>query len=108
MVTNRPINCYEVLGPINFNGVLVERGQRILWSSEFVNHPPITFIHGCRNHYIGLLPYSEEKMLEERYTHYSRFMSDVEYRAFRNREPQDIPANEVPFCQNRNEIIDLN
>jgi hypothetical protein len=87
MVTNRPINCYGVMDR--------ERGQRILWSSQYVNRPPISFIHVDGNHYVALLPYYNDTMLNQRYTYHSRFMSDVEHQAFRTRLPHQIPLNEV-------------
>jgi hypothetical protein len=32
-------------------------------------------------------------------------MSDVENREFMDREPQDIPANEIPFTENQGPIL---
>jgi hypothetical protein len=45
MVLNRPIHCY---------GVLDGHAQRSLWSSVFVDRPPINFIHVCDNHCVAL------------------------------------------------------
>jgi hypothetical protein len=83
MVTNRPINCYGVMDR-EFCGVL-----------NFVNRPPINFIHVDGNHYVALLPYYNDTMLNQRYTYLSRFMSDVEHQAFRARLPYQISPNEV-------------
>jgi hypothetical protein len=87
MVTNRPINCYGTMDR--------ERAQRILWSSQFVNRPPINFIHVDGNHYIALLPYYDDTLLNQRYSYQGRFMCDVEHQAFRTRLPHQIPPNEV-------------
>jgi hypothetical protein len=87
MVTNQPINCYGVTDR--------ERGQKVLWSSQFINRPPINFIHVDGNHYVALLPYYDETMLNQRYSYQGRFMSDIEHQAFRTRLSHQIPPNEV-------------
>jgi hypothetical protein len=96
MVTNRPIHCY---------GVMVDKGQRILWKSEFADRSPINFMHVDGNHYVALLPKSGEEIHQQKYTYHSLFLSAFENQAFRQREPQDIPANEEPFCEDCNEVI---
>jgi hypothetical protein len=95
MVTNRPINCYGAMDR--------ERGQRILWSSQFVDRPPMNFIHVDRNHYIALLPYYDDTMLNQRYSYHCRFLYDAEYQAFRGRFSHEIPPNEI-VDENQEEI----
>ncbi len=68
---------------------------RVLWSSQFVNRPPINFIHVDGNHYVALLPYYDDTMLNQRYSYQGRLMSDVEHQAFRTRLLHQIPPNEV-------------
>ncbi len=96
MVTNRPINCYGTMDR--------ERGQRILWSSRFIDRPPINFIHIDMNHYVALLPLYDNTMANQKYTYHCRFMNDNEYQAFRGRLPHEIPPNEV-VDENLVEII---
>jgi hypothetical protein len=38
-------------------------------------------------------------------SYFTGFMSDEENQAFRNRESQNIPANEIPFAENQGPII---
>jgi hypothetical protein len=96
IITNRPTHCY---------GILPGRAQRFLWSSQFAHRPPINFIHVCYNHYVALLPKEEFTTNDERYTYFTGFMSDLENQEFRNRESQDIPANEIPFAENQVPIL---
>jgi hypothetical protein len=96
MITNRPIHCY---------GVLVGSAQRSLWSSEFTDRPPINFMHVYNNHYVALLPISENAINNETYTYFCRFISDEEKIAFQQREPHHIPVNEIRFSEDQNEVI---
>jgi hypothetical protein len=57
------------------------------------------------DHYVALLPKTEEVINEETYTHFTGFMSDEENQAFRNRELQNIPTNEIPFAVNQGPFI---
>jgi ATP-dependent DNA helicase PIF1 len=88
MVTNRLINCYGAMDR--------ERAQ-------FVDRPPINFIHVDRNHYVALLLYYDDTMLNQRYTYQCRFMYDEEHQAFRGRFPHEIPPNEI-VDENQQEI----
>jgi hypothetical protein len=91
MITNRPIHCY---------GVLVGRAQRTLWKYEFAGQSPINFIHVCDDHYVALLPKTENTKNEETYTYFCRFMYDEDNEAFRDPN-RVIPANEIPFTENQ-------
>jgi len=84
---------------------LVGSAKRSLWSSEFTDCLPINFIHVCNNHYVALLPISENAINNETYTYFCRFMSDEENIAFQQREPQHIPVNEIRFSEDQNEVI---
>ncbi len=87
MVTNRPVNCYGTIDR--------ERGQRVLWGSQFIDRPSINFIHVDMNHYVTLLPLYDDTMVNHKYTYHCRFMNDSEYQAFRGRLPHEIPPNDV-------------
>jgi hypothetical protein len=76
MITNQPLNYYGVTDR--------ERAQIILWSSQFVNRQPLNFINADGNHYIVLLPFYDDTMLNQRYTYHCRMRYDVEYQAFRD------------------------
>jgi hypothetical protein len=39
---------------------ITQRAQRILWSFEYKDRPPINFIHIDNNHFVGLSPNNEE------------------------------------------------
>jgi hypothetical protein len=95
MITNRPIHCY---------GVLVGRAQRTLWKYEFASQPPINFIHVCDDHYVALLPETENTKNEETYTYFCGFMSDEDNETFRDPN-RVISANEIPFAENQGPIF---
>jgi hypothetical protein len=96
MITNRPIHCYVVLPG---------RAQRTLWSSQFADRPPLNFIYVCHNHYVALLPKEEFTTNDERYTYFTEFMSELENQEFRNREQQDITANEILSAENQGQTL---
>jgi hypothetical protein len=79
MITNRPLHCYGRLES-------PPRAQRILWSLEYEDRPPINFTHVDNNHFIGLLPNDEDVTPNEKYTYYGYFMSDEDNVVFLNRE----------------------
>ncbi len=60
--------------------------------------PPINFIHVNDDHYVALLLKTQDEINDETYYYFTGFTSDEENQAFRNREPQNIPANEILFA----------
>lgn len=48
IVTDRPVHCYGIFGSEYY-------ARRVLWRYESERKTPITFMHVCGNHYVGLL-----------------------------------------------------
>ncbi len=84
---------------------MVGSAKRSLRSSEFTDCLPINFIHVCNNHCVALLPISENAINNETHTYFCCFISDEEIVAFRQRELQNIPVNEILFLEDQNEVI---
>jgi hypothetical protein len=89
MITNRPIHCY-CLQPNP------PRAQRILWKFEFKDRPPLNFAFVNGNHYVALLPKTDELKRDARYTYCCHFLRDEDIDAFEGRTEENIPTNEVP------------
>ena len=71
-----------------------QRAQRILWSLEYENRPPINFIHIYDNHFVVLLPNNEDVTPNKKYIYYGYFMSNEDNVVFLNREIR--PLNKIP------------
>ena len=84
MVTNRPIHSY---------GNYINMAQRIVWNYSYVDRPPINVMYLCNNHYISLLPLSENVTSLEKYKYYCYFLLDAVNTAFQNRCVR--PENEI-------------
>ena len=71
-----------------------QRAQRILWSLEYEDRPPINFIHIYDNHFVVLLPNNEDVTPNKKYIYYGYFMSNEDNVVSLNREIR--PLNKIP------------